>query len=432
MRPRYLRHHPCLTFGAVISLCLLLTGTMLAQSAGFTRQRRVGFTAGDQWEPAIAADGYGHVYILYPQYVTMPGCPACLLPKMVLVASNDEGANWQQPHLLSLSRSGQFDPQITVDPADRRTVYAAWLQNDKRDTVVARSVDFGRSWSVVVANHAAGDVDKPVLAVRGPDVYVGFNRRQRLWVAASHDGGETFTSVNVDSDPRLSWSVASGATIDPAGNVYFSWAGYHGASGTKGRASLYVSKSADSGQSWNRTLLDVSAAPPECAAYQCGWAYLGAQIALASDAAGALYALWNAGTLDGGAQRVYFSSSATAGATWSPRLDVSSATMNVEHCFPAIVAGVAGDVRIAWMDTRRAGLWNTYYRSSSDGGATWSAESQLSAFVLGYKYIKPEGFSFPFGDYFEMAIDSSGDTQAVWGEGLNFRSPGSIWHSRGR
>ena len=420
-----------------IWLCLLFGGKALAQSSGstqpgFTQQRRVGFTVGDQWEPAIAADGYGHAYILYPQYVTMPSCPACQLPKMVLVVSNDNGATWERPRQISPSRSGQFDPQITVDPTDRRTLYAAWLQNDKRDTVVARSLDFGRTWSMAVANHATGDVDKPVLTVRGPNVYVGFNSRQRFFVAASRDGGETFTSVNVDSNPSLDWSVAGGATVDPAGNVYFSWAGYARTADAKGRVNLYVSKSADSGQSWNSTLVDASAAPPGCSAFKCGWAYLGAQITLTSDAAGTVFALWNAGSSDGAPQRVYFSSSSTAGTTWSPRLDVSPSDVTVEHCFPAIVAGAAGDVRIAWMDTRRAGLWNTYYRSSSNGGATWSAESQLSRFVPGYDYIRIAGFSFPFGDYFGMGIDNNGDTQAVWGEGLNFRSPGSIWYSRGR
>jgi hypothetical protein len=46
--------------------------------------------------------------------------------------------------------------------------------------------------------------------------------------------------------------------------------------------------------------------------------------------------------------------------------------------------------------------------------------------------VRAKGFRFPFGDYFGIGIDNQGRTQAVWGEGLNFRSPGSIWHSRGR
>ncbi|MGC2153232.1 MAG: hypothetical protein WA618_14400, partial [Terriglobales bacterium] len=76
--------------------------------------------------------------------------------------------------------------------------------------------------------------------------------------------------------------------------------------------------------------------------------------------------------------------------------------------------------------------WNTNYRSSSNGGSTWSDETRVSRYVSGYSYIKKAGFRFPFGDYFSMAIDNHGDTHIVWGEGLNYQSPGSIWHSSGR
>jgi hypothetical protein len=104
----------------------------------------------------------------------------------------------------------------------------------------------------------------------------------------------------------------------------------------------------------------------------------------------------------------------------------------VEHSFPAITAGASGDVRIAWMDSRNNPLWNVYYRSSTNGGATWSAETKLSSYVAGYSYIQPGGFSFPFGDYFDMTIDNSGNTQTCWGEGLNYDTPGSIWYTSGR
>ena len=153
---------------------------------------------------------------------------------------------------------------------------------------------------------------------------------------------------------------------------------------------------------------------------------------MSSDSAGTLYVLWNAGAVDKGPERIYFAKSTDSGATWSAKQDVSSAPQRSQHAFPAIVAGAAGDVRISWMDTRAGALWNTYYRSSSDGGATWSAEVDLSSHVPGFDYIQPAGFSFPFGDYYEMDIDDRGTTHAVWGEGLNYDTPGSIWYTRGR
>ena len=410
----------------------MLAPVVWAANSGFTPQTRLGFKSGDQWEPAIAADGYGHVYVLYPQYVMVPRCPNCPVPTMILVVSSDNGNTWEAPRQVAPPGTGQFDAQIVVDPIDRRTVYAAWLQNNKSDTVVAKSADFGQSWSLVVADSTNAGTDKPILVVRGADVYVGFNHAQKVWVSSSHDGGITFTSANVNVNAKLGWSLAGGGTVDPVGNVYFAWAGYTQNGGAKGPVNLYTSKSSDGGKTWTSTVLDVSGSPPDCSNYSCGWAYLGAQITMTSDAAGTLYALWNSGVVDKGAERIYFASSTTAGATWSPKVDVSAAPAGVEHAFPAIVGGSDGDVRIAWMDSRNLPLWNTYYRSSTNGGATWSAEKQMSSYVRGYSYIQRDGFSFPFGDYFEMDIDSHGQTQAVWGEGLNYKSPGSIWYSSGR
>lgn len=425
------------------SVFLLLLALGIVQFAlalpAFTAQSRLGYHSGDQWEPAMAADSHGHLYVLYPQYGAVPDCAACTAPTVALLISDDNGLTWHASRALLPLPTGQFDPQIVVDPVDHQTLYASWLQNNKRDIIVARSLDFGRSWSFSFAERGQEDADKPVLAVRGADVYVGFNHDERFFVAASHDAGQTFSVVNVNANAGPGWSLAGGATVDAAGNVFFGWTSYARYDMPSRPVSVYVSRSSDSGKTWSTLLLDQSSAPPACKAQMCETGYLGAQIALASDAAGALYAVWNAGAVNGGPERIYFSSSTTAGATWSARVGVSSAAAGVEHGFPALVAGTAGDVRIAWMDTRirdtahpRQFLWNTFLRSSTNGGATWSAETRLSGAAQGYDYISPGGFRFPFGDYFGLAIDNEGVTHAVWGEGRNYKSPGSIWYSRGR
>jgi hypothetical protein len=422
-------------FAACLLLALASAQVALAV-ANFTPQQRVGYSTGDQWEPAMAADGHGHIYILFPQYGAVSDCPVCTAPTIALLVSNDNGLSWQAPHALAPSSTGQFDPQIVVDPVDRQTVYASWLQNNKRDVMVARSQDFGRSWYLAIADHSQEDADKPALAVRGADVYVGFNHEQKFVVAASHDYAQDFASVTVNPSAGPGWSLAGGATVGPAGDVYFSWTTYARRELSTHPVSIYVTRSADAGRSWNTVLLDDSSAPPECSAQGCEAGFLGAQIALTSDAAGTVYALWNAGNVNGRAERMYFSSSTTGGASWSLKADVSTADDGVEHCFPAITAGAAGDVRIAWMDTRHSprlyNLWNVFQRSSSNGGATWSAEAQLSGPARGYDYVRPEGFRFPFGDYFSLAIDNLGSTHVVWGEGRNYKSPGSIWYSHGR
>jgi len=417
-------------------LLFALASLAWAASPQFSVQKRVGLTSGDQWEPAVAADGSGRVYVLYPHYGRVPDCEDCRVPTMLLLVSNDNGKTWQTPRVMLESGSGQFDAQIAVDPADRRTLYAAWLQNGKRAVMLAKSVDSGATWNFTIAVRSEVELDKPALAVRGQNVYVAFNHDEEVWVAASQDGGRSFTPVRVNADSRPGWSLLGAATVDSAGNVYLAWASYSRAGGARGAVNLYVAKSADAGKLWSATLLDVSAAAPDCKDEDCGEAFLGAQVALTSDAAGTLYALWSRGSTPLGPQRIYFSSSTNSGDNWLPRVSVSSAAAGVEHAFPAIVAGNAGDVRIAWMDARNSSrnsqYWNTYYRSSSNGGATWGEEIRVSRYVPFYSYIGEEGFRFPFGDYFGLAIDNHGDTHVVWGEGMNYQSPGSIWHASGR
>jgi len=422
---------------AIYLLLALASAQAALAVANFSPQRRVGYTTGDQWEPALAADGHGHIYILFPQYGPVAQCPACTTPAMVLLVSNDNGISWEPPRPLQTSSSSQFDAQIKVDPVDRQTLYASWLQG-KHNVMVGRSQDFGRSWYFAIAEQSPEVViDKPVLAVRGPNVYVSFNHDQTLAIAASHDYAQNFSTAVVNPDAEPGWSLAAGATVDPVGNVYFSWTAYPRTNLLTQPVEVFVSRSADGGRNWSTTPMDVSSAAPGCPTQACSAGFLASQVALTSDDAGILYALWNSGSVAGGPQRVYFSSSTNQGENWSAKVEVSNAPSGAEHCFPAIAAGTAGDVRIAWMDTRKVDaqnhpLWNTFYRASTNGGATWSPESQLSSSVRGYDYILPNGFLFPFGNLFSIGIDNLGTTHVVWGEGRNYSSPGSIWYTHGR
>jgi len=289
---------------------------------------------------------------------------------MFLVVSNDNGGTWSSPRIIAPAGSGQIDVQIKVDPVDGKTLYASWLQNNKSVIDVAKSIDFGQTWNTVMANQTKAGTDKDILVVHGQDVYVGYNHAQTVWASSSHDGGQTFTSAKVNQNAQFGWSLTGGAAIDNAGNVYYAWEGYTQNGGAKGPVNIYVSKSSDGGATWSQTLVDVSGAPPNCSAYSCGWAFLGPGTALTADAAGKLYLLWNAGTVDFGPERIYFSSSLD-GVNWAPKFDVSSAPTGVDHAFPAVVAGGPGDVRIAWMDQRNNPHWNVYYQTSGDGGTTW-------------------------------------------------------------
>ena len=411
-----------------VVLVLFSTARPLFSQSFQPQTRLAASLPGDTWEPSIAADRFGHVYVLIPDFP--PSCKKCPSSIDYLIVSGDNGKTWSSPRIIADPASGQIDVQLKVDPIDGQTVYASWLQNNKSMIEVAKSTDFGQTWSTVIANSNNAGMDKDILAVRGNDVYVAYNHSQTVWCSSSHDGGQTWTSVKVNQNAQFGWSLTGGGTVDPAGNVYFSWNGYTQNGGAKGPVNLYVTKSVDGGLTWTSKLLDISAAPPDCSAFQCGWAFLGPGIAMTSDAAGQLYVLWNSGAADGGPERMYFSTSTDQSTTWSSRRDVSLAPQGVDHAFPALAAGVGGDIRIAWIDQRNEPHWNVYCRTSNNGGSTWSGETVLSSFVFGYNYIFSDGFRFPFGDYFDMDIDNKSHTQVAWGEGYDWLTPGNVWYTR--
>jgi hypothetical protein len=416
-------------------LCLTWSFGSLAKAhaaGNFTLQTRLGFPAGDDWEPAMAADRYGHVYVLYKHYDVsgQTSCSSCAL-HVLLQVSNDRGQTWSAPRPIDPEPvvGGQYDSQIVVDPIDGKTVWASFLQNSKSSIAVMKSSDYGQTWSgPTIVENLQRATDKDELAVRGSTIAVAYNAVQKIYAAVSHDGGKTWNNYLINNgSTQQGWSLGGGAGIDSQGNIYFTWAGYTQNGQAKGPVNLFVSESRDGGQTWTLTPIGVSGAPYPCS--NCGFAFLGAQMTMAIGSDDSVYLLYNSTVdqTDYAPERIYFVKSTDHGASYSARQDVSLAPQGVEHCFPAITTGASsGDVRIGWMDTR-TGEWNLFYRASNNDGASWGAETQVSGYVPGYAYITSSGFGLPYGDYFQMAVDNSGSTQIAWGEANSYAGPGNIW-----
>jgi hypothetical protein len=82
------------------------TGLILAQT--FQPQMRLGASLpGDTWEPSIAADRYGHVYVLIPDFP--PSCKGCPSSIAYLLVSNNNGRTWSAPRTIADPGSGQID-----------------------------------------------------------------------------------------------------------------------------------------------------------------------------------------------------------------------------------------------------------------------------------------------------------------------------------
>jgi hypothetical protein len=90
-------------------------------------------------------------------------------------------------------------------------------------------------------------------------------------------------------------------------------------------------------------------------------------------------------------------------------------------------------VRAFYYQTSSGGnddAWNVWYRTSTDGGATWAAPVKISDLGSGAAYKTPAGFQEVYGDYGEIGITSAGKTIAAWGEGASYDGPGAVWINR--
>src|SRR5260370_35167147 len=99
MRARFLFS---LTGMVLAGLILSIIPMVAAHDAtNFTTQARLGFPAGNDWEPALAADRYGHVYTLYKHYdvAGQTTCSSCAL-HVLLQVSNDRGQTWTTPNAI--------------------------------------------------------------------------------------------------------------------------------------------------------------------------------------------------------------------------------------------------------------------------------------------------------------------------------------------
>ncbi len=404
------------------------------EATGFDSERL--WSVYNDWEPALAADPTSlYVYQLTTRYDGPPPCNRCAGPWIVFRRSSDGGATWEPDQFLTPFRKAHNDPQIEV--SNDGTIYAAWLNDYVPGVKFTKSSDHGATWSTPVAVTGRGKKpnwsDKPILAISsdGRDVYVAFNASDS-YVAASHDTGATFTApVKTNSDGRY-W-FHSGGAVAPNGDVYIAATDY--SQDYTGESHVNVLKSTDKGKTWQTVRIDTSAEMPSCDwSDGCYLGFFGPSVALAIDSAGTIMIAYNAGDAAGQPQTLYVRTS-TDGVTWSDRQVVSNASPDVNNAFPALASGpTPGDFRLAWQDDRLGSTiaWNTWYRRTTNGGINWSTATRVSDLGSGAPYKNPDGYAFPYGDYFEIAVDSSGATHIIWGEGTSFTGPGGTWYSRGQ
>jgi len=395
----------------------------------------------DDWEPAVAADPNDpYVYMLTTRYGEPKTCSShCPSPFLPLTVSSDGGKTWsdQKPLCVCRGAGAQYDPTIEVVP-NTGAVYSAFLNADRAggfSTAFIRSEDHGKTWTDPV--HVYGKVswtDKPTLtsSANGKDVYVSFNGPQGgdPYMAVSHDYGKTWTQQKLVTSKR--YYYAYDATVLPDGTVVFAESSevYGGSKTTSGAVWHHAIISHDHGKTWDNVILSKVKNGEPCVAAGCSPDFYTGQASVASDPSGNLVFAYEGASRNLGPQQVYTQTSTDEGKTWGHEVAVSRLGENATG--PRLDFAGNGQARLWYMQTSNGDdpdAWNVWFRSSSDGGKSWSGAARLSDATAGPRYITQDGFKEIYGDYGEIAVTSAGKTIAVWGEGFSYVGPGGTWYA---
>jgi len=422
---------------------------------------RLGFCGGDDWEPEIAAAPDGtHVYAVLAHFPGDRTCdPASANPNRVYIqVSSDGGATFGPPHVVAERVGGvdyprQVDCVVTVDPVTG-AVYVSFLiygvQGVKTDVAVAKSTDFGQTFSAVKVNGpGCTNCDHPWTAVYGNNVYTAYVHAKNHYLAHSSDGGKSWTETDVLREDAVAFP--EGGVVDADHNAWFAWGDCASSSCNGNKAGNYrVSRTLAGTSSTSFALVASAPGGPKCPyAPNCGFAYFGIQDDIGIDAAGNLYLVWQDGQdpKDGSPPIVQLSrcppsKDCTTDTNWSyvGRVDDKNAVGCLHsQCyalFPRVEGGTANQIATVWMDDRlgtpldHTNGWNVWLRVSTTGGTSWTGPSvRVSEYDPSRKESQPNGFLFPYGDY--QGIDIKGAQAVVaWGEGDNYtggpENPGHI------
>lgn len=307
--------------------------------------------------------------------------------------SRDQGVTWSSPRPLNVSLGVGYEPQIASDGAGH--LYVTWYerrapkeaQKDVQggftlsapqlyDVYFSASDDDGGSWRAPVRLNPRDDSPmalRPQIAYGGKGhIYVLWQEREvgrqlGVYVAASPDHGKTWPVRGLKIDRGNQGTSAPRLVADRSGHVYAAWN-----DAREVTFAVYFNTSADHGQTWLAQDIRLGRAPA------------GKQHSLpprlAASPSGRVFVTWmdnrnhTPGTMEALSRNdVFLTASDDYGKTWWPR-DVRLNTVAAGSARAAeqqIVSDPEGRrVAVAWSDNR-AGREGVYLTYSTNGGRSW-------------------------------------------------------------
>jgi hypothetical protein len=282
-------------------------------------------------------------------------------------------------------------------------VYEMWMGCGPGAIGFARSTDGGRTFDPPFAlpGTEANAWDPAITVAPNGTVYAVFMRaradRTYPVLDASYDHGRTFTQVSALIPPqRNNWGDRPFVAVAPDGTVYVTWdygpesksvtyicSPVGSCSFATGDLNVVIQKSSDGGKTWS----PITPISPGFPASGADSAPLVIEPGGRIDVLYQGYRVSNPKTYTLAPANSYFSSSTDGGATWSPPVAVGAqrGTMSLAEWWidGAIAIDAGGDLYATWDTQGRSpgGGDNDigWLSFSTDHGATWSAPIQVPA-----------------------------------------------------
>jgi BNR repeat-like domain len=323
--------------------------------ADWTPAKRLTWTAGDSFYPAIAAGPSGRVHLVWQESVSGNF-------EIYYKRSTDGGATWLPSQRLTWTSYSSEKPAIAVDPSGHVHVVWSDYATDNWEIIYKRSTNGGATWS---ANRrltwTSGYSDRPfLLADSSGNLYLVWHDyyapgNPEIYFKKSTDGGFNWTASQ-----RLTFnageSTNSSLSVDSSGCLHVFWNDK-----SPGNFEIYHKKTTDGGATWS-------------AGQRLTWTAGDSYVPVAAvDTSGDLHLFFHDYTL--GPAQIYYKKSTNGGATWSAsqRLTWNSGASYM----PSIVIDSGGTLHLVWK-YYNTGENNVYYKKSTDGGASWTSGQRLT------------------------------------------------------
>lgn len=282
-------------------------------------------------------------------------------------------------------------PTLAID--NQGIPYIAWMD--------------GRSgiWGIYFAKITGGHNPNTAVAVPGnPDDWAGFptlsvspsgdkvylawqessGGQNRIKFARSLDGGTTFEAA-LD----LTNGFYPAMVLGTGGEIYVAWMDWEG---VQSSWLIYVAKSADGGQSFSAPVKVTANVPSSTMQFY-------PSLAMSPD--GSLIVAW--AEWRGSNSAIYLAKSSNGAASFGEAVPVSDAPKSAVHGVPSVAVDAAGNLYVAWDDTR-SGYYQVYMAKSSDGGQSFGPGIMASQSLNpGHENSLPS-----------LTVDAQGNAYMLW------------------